>query len=179
MLHVDELEQEGLPEFEQTPDADDIEAQHTSDDPFVDDFDRVSEDGDILPDEVQAELEALAASELEGGDHMEQALAEAQREIARQRNLTRQAVARYRDALLAAEPELPPDLVHGETLEDVDASADAARATVARIRERISERAAQERPRGFPVGAPARGAERQRPMSAQEKIAVGLQERML
>ena len=193
MLHVDELERGDLPEFAQATDhLDDIDAMDAADtgdamdavdtgdamdamDAMDGAFDEVTEDGVVLPDEVQAELEALAAAELEGGDAMEQALAEAQREIARQRSLTRQAVARYRDALLAAEPELPPDLVQGETLEDVDATAQAARATVARIRERV----AAERPRGFPVGAPARVAERPRHLSPHEKIAAGLQERLL
>ncbi len=171
MVHVDELEREGLPEFDPAPD--DLPPDEI---PEVAD---VTDDGDVLPDEVQAELEALAAAELDAGEGMEQALAEAQREIARQRSLTRQAVARYRDALLAAEPDLPPDLVQGETLEEVEAAAEAARGAVARIRERLHEREAGERPRGFPVGAPARGVERSRPMSAQEKIAAGLQERML
>src|SRR5690606_9660154 len=114
-----------------------------------------------LPDEVQAELEALAAAELDDGTSaLEAALAEAQREVTRQRNLTRQAVARFREAILAAEPDLPPDLVHGESLEEVEATAAAAREAVARIRERV----ASERHRAFPVGAPARTVERSAPM---------------
>ena len=176
MLHVDELEREGLPDFDPAPDdIEDVDGDET-----VDPYDAVTDEGDVLPDEVQAELEALAAAELETGSEMEQALAEAQREIARQRTLTRQAVARYRAALLAAEPDLPPDLVQGETLDDVEASAEAARATVARIQERIHERMQEpERPRGFPVGAPARSVERPQGMTSHEKIAAGLQERLL
>lgn len=136
-----------------------------------DDF--VTDDGDVLPDEVQAELEALAAVELDEGELLEAALAEAQREIARQRALTQEAVARYRAAVLAAEPDLPEDLVRGETIEEIDAAVTAARDTVARIRERV----ATERPRGFPVGAPARERVRQTPLTAQEKIAAGLRDR--
>lgn len=134
-------------------------------------------DGYGLPDEVQAELEALAAADLDVGSGVEQALAQAQRELVQQRALTRQAVERYRDALLASEPELPPDLVQGETLEEVDASVEAARRTVARIRERM----ASERPPspGFPVGAPARGASTAAVLTPVEKIARGLQERLL
>lgn len=83
---------------------------------------------------------------------------------------------RYRDALLAAEPELPSDLVRGETLEEVDAAVEAARRTVARIRERMEA----ERGKGFPVGAPARGAGLATSgLTPVEKITRGLQQRML
>ena len=142
---------------------------------FEDDL-RTDDDGYGLPDEVQAELEALAAADLDGGGEMEQALAQTQRELAQQRALTRQAVERYREALLAAEPELLPDLVRGETLEEVDAAVEAARRTVARIRERMEA----ERGKGFPVGAPARGAGLATSgLTPVEKITRGLQQRML
>jgi hypothetical protein len=143
----------------------------------VDAFDDplVTDDGAMLPDDVQAELEALAAAELDGSGQLEQALASAQRELAQQRALTRQAVERYRDALLAAEPELPPDLVHGDTIEEVDEAVEAARRTVARIRERLEA----ERGRGFPVGAPARSSASVATLTPVEKIARGLQERLL
>jgi hypothetical protein len=134
----------------------------------------VGDDGDALPEEVQAELEALAEAELEPANDLERALAEAQRALDEQRDRTRRAVERYRAALLAAEPDLPPDLVHGESIEDIDAAAETARAMVARIRERVE--ASRPRERGFPVGAPPRGVT-YRSMSASEKIAVGLRER--
>ena len=65
----------------------------------------------------------------------------------------------------------------GETLEEIDAAAESARTTVERIRARV----VTERPRGFPVGAPARGSERgeRSRLTAHEKIAAGLQERMI
>ncbi len=157
-----------------------MEAEHPVDDGPFEDFDMaaddefVTDDGASLPDDVQAELEALAAADLDGGNEVEQALAQVQRELAQQRALTRQAVDRYREALLAAEPDLPPDLVHGDSLEEVDASVEAARRTVARIRDRIEA----ERGRGFPVGAPARTAASALGLTPAEKIARGLQERL-
>lgn len=178
-MDVDELELEALEApAPGTPEADIDGIEYA--DPFEDDTaDFVSDDGDTLPEEVRAELEALASEEFDdGAGALEAALAEAQRELARQRNLTRQAVARYRDALLAAEPDLPPDLVRGDTLEDIEATATSARDAVQRIRERV----ASERPRGFPVGAPARSVERghaHSTLSAHEKIAAGLQERLI
>jgi hypothetical protein len=179
-IDVDALAREVEDEATQEREA----ARGTDDDPsdidgaydeYPDEF--VTDDGDTLPDEVQAELEALAASELdvEVDSGLARALAEAQREIARQRNLTRQAISRYREALLAAEPELPADLMRGESIEEVDAAAESARRAVTRIRERL----VMEHPRPFPVGAPARDAGHRAPMSAQQKIVAGLQERMI
>lgn len=135
----------------------------------------LTDDGEALPDEVRAELEALAAAELESGTQLEQALASAQRELAAQRAQARAALDRYREAVLAAEPELPPDLLRGDTLEELESAIASARDVVARVRERVRE---APPPPGFPVGAPARDAGR-RPgsMTPAEKIAAGLEER--
>ena len=172
-MHVDELEHEAVrarAEDALREGLDEYHDQEQESDEFM------TDDGLALPDEVQAELEALAAAELDdGASALEAALAEAQRDVSRQRNLTRQAVARYREAILAAEPELPPDLVRGESIEEVEESVEAARHTVARIRERV----AAEHPRSFPVGAPERSTLSRSLLSPQAKIAIGLQERMI
>lgn len=137
--------------------------------------DPVTDDGDALPDEVRAELEALAAAELEHGTEVEQALATAQRDLARQRAETQAALDRYREAILASEPELPPDLVRGETVEELEAAIASARQVVARVREQVQTSAPAA---GFPVGAPAREPSRRpRGMTPAEKIAAGLGER--
>jgi hypothetical protein len=149
----------------------------TRDDPFLavePDEDALADDPEGLPEEVQAELEALAEADRETPSVLEQALEAARRELEAQRAQTQRAVARYREALLAAEPDLPPDLVRGESIEEVDEAARLARETVARIRERVE--AARRPERGFPVGAPARGFT-YRSLSAAEKIAAGLRER--
>lgn len=133
-----------------------------------------------LDEQALAELAALAEAEATAAEAEQAAQAEelaaAQRELAAQRAETRSALARYREAVLAAEPELPPELVVGETLEEVEASLAAARRTVAQVRERIdAERASSAGlDRGFPVGAPARGGARGTGMTPAEKIAYGL-----
>lgn len=162
-------------------------------------------DGEPLPDEVQAEIDALAD---EGVDNdldvddadlevepaarivttdradteervlvLEQALEAAQRELGRQRELACTAVARYRQAVLAAEPDLPPEIVRGESIEAVDASISAARTMVAQVRERVEARRPSER--GFPAGAPARESSARGHLTARQKIAAGLQERLI
>jgi hypothetical protein len=162
-------------------------------------------DGEPLPDEVQAEIDALAdegvdddldaddvdfemepaarvvISDRAGTDErvivLEQALEAAQRELERQRDLACTAVARYRQAVLAAEPDLPPEIVRGESIEAVDASISAARVMVAQVRERVAARRPSER--GFPAGAPARESNARGHLTARQKIAAGLQERLI
>jgi hypothetical protein len=185
-------------------------------DPDEDDIETFDADGEPLPDDVQAEIEAIAAEGLaadEPPDEMpeplaeppseappekaaarlethtdaspeatrtlvlEQALEAAQRELAHQRDLACAAVARYRQAVLAAEPDLPPEMVHGENIEDVDASIAAARTMVAHVREQVEARRPSER--GFPAGAPARDTSARGHLTARQKIAAGLQERLI
>ena len=111
----------------------------------------VDDDGDELSAEALAELEALVTADAEA------------------------AVERYRAAALAAEPTLPPELVSGESVEELEASLDAARRAVAQIRERLAAEDV-ESARGFPVGSPARRGPGTADMTASEKIAYGLGE---
>lgn len=132
----------------------------------------IDDDGDALPEPVLEELAAVTESEAS-------ALEEARAALDAERAQTRAALDRYRAALLAAEPELPPDLVRGESLEELEASLEAARATVAEVRARMEADAPSEPTpeRGFPVGAPPRGDLGTNGMSAAEKIRYGLEQR--
>ncbi len=132
---------------------------------------------DELPDEAAAELAAVAEAERDELAALRSELEEARDALDAERAARRAAVARYRDALLAGEPSLPPELVEGDELEAVDASAEAARRTVAQIRERIARESEDESGRGFPAGAPERRGPRTEAMSTAEKIAYGLEQR--
>ncbi|MBI2918866.1 MAG: hypothetical protein HYY01_12860 [Chloroflexi bacterium] len=81
------------------------------------------------------------------------------------------AVSSYRLALLARFPELPEELVAGDTVEAVDASLTAARGIVERVRVQLEARAAAER---VPAGAPARSMADVGGLSPGEKIAYAL-----
>jgi hypothetical protein len=87
---------------------------------------------------------------------------------------TREAAARYREVLLASEPSLPPELVAGESVAEVDAAAESARATVAQVRQHLEQQAQALR---VPAGAPTRGAPDFGAMTPAEKIRLGLEER--
>lgn len=111
---------------------------------------------------------------------LERALAEA-RALAEERGqavaaLTERAAlatAKYRQAALAATPEVPPELVQGATVEEVDAAMSRAKTLVDEVRKR----AAAPTGRGTPAGAPARSAPDLSALTAQEKIAHGLARR--
>jgi chromosome segregation ATPase len=144
---------------------------------------------------AQADIEQLQArlSEAEARDEARQAeVAELQRQIAaRDESLAaqtveledlraaateaeagrREAVQRVRQSVLEREPELPEDLVGGETVADLDAAVDRARQAVAQVRQHLDQRAQTHR---VPAGAPARAAPDVGAMSAGEKIREGL-----
>ena len=114
-------------------------------------------------DEAQAELAELR-SVLEQRDQEIEAL----------RSRLASATARYREALLAAAPEIPEELVVGESPEEVETSLASARQMVERVRGQIESQIAGER---VPSGAPVRGNQDFSDMSSREKIAHALTQR--
>jgi len=143
---------------------------------------------------VQEEL-AAARSELEQlqtavadrearATHVEEQLAEARDELAQIRNdaqsreqelaeQVRGAAQRYRALALEHAPELPEELVIGETVDEVDQSLERARETVSRVRGHLE---AQTQAGRVPVGAPPRSGPDPATLTAEEKIRLGLQQ---
>jgi chromosome segregation ATPase len=82
-----------------------------------------------------------------------------------------EAVNACRDALRRAHPELPPDLIRGETLEELSASVQSAATLVEKVRAALeSEKQAARVPAGAPVDSgPDLGG-----LSPREKIAAGV-----
>lgn len=81
------------------------------------------------------------------------------------------AASKYRHALLASQPEVPPDLVNGETVEEVDQQLEAALRMIAQLRGHLESQAQALR---VPSGAPARRAPDLSALSPGEKIVHGL-----
>ena len=115
------------------------------------------------PDEAQAELAELRS-----------ALEQRDQEIESLRSRLASATARYREALLAAAPEIPEELVVGESPEEVETSLASARQMVEKVRGQIESQIAGER---VPSGAPVRGGQDFSDMSSREKIAHALTQR--
>ena len=104
-----------------------------------------------------SELEALRA-----------ALTERDLALAANAEANRAILDRVRSALLASEPAVLPELVTGDTLEEVEASFAAALAMVHRVRDA----ATREQSTPVPAGAPGRTPPQSR--SSFEKIRSGL-----
>ncbi|ACZ42676.1 hypothetical protein Tter_1770 [Thermobaculum terrenum ATCC BAA-798] len=66
----------------------------------------------------------------------------------------REAVERYRQAVVASHPDIVPELVEGQTIEEIDASLEVARAAY----QRTVERARQSSVQSLPASNPARSA---------------------
>jgi hypothetical protein len=81
-----------------------------------------------------------------------------------------EAVAAYRRAVLAADPGLPPELVSGSSIAAIDAAVETARATVAKVRERVLAEAAK----AVPAGAPGRTPPDLDSLTPREKIVLGI-----
>jgi chromosome segregation ATPase len=119
-----------------------------------------------LRSDLQAEQEAAAAA-ASGADALRTQLEEAsQRE--------RAAAERYRDLLVRTEPALPAELIAGDSIDAIDASVDAARTMVTRVRSHIESRAQSGR---VPAGAPARSAPDLSALTPEQKIRYGLAQR--
>jgi len=82
-----------------------------------------------------------------------------------------QTLGAYRDCLIRLNPELPAELVGGDTLEAVNESLSRARTLVSKVKQSLeAERAASH----VPAGAPARAEADYAGLSSREKIQMGI-----
>jgi len=87
----------------------------------------------------------------------------------------RKSAIKYRDARLAASPEIPADLVTAEDVEEIEGQLAAAERVVSEMREKMERERRRETP-PVPAGAPVRRAPDFSGLPPAEKIRVGLQE---
>jgi len=114
-------------------------------------------------EELAALRESLSAAQAEA--------AAARSEAEELRASLRSAAEKYRQAALASRTEVPPELVGGETVEEVDRQLDAALRMVAQLKSHLESQAQAQR---VPTGAPARRAPNLASLSPTEKITYGL-----
>ncbi|MEX2159547.1 MAG: hypothetical protein WEB04_09120 [Dehalococcoidia bacterium] len=117
--------------------------------------------------ELRAELSAAREAH-------EGALSAANERAAALEERVRGAALRYRELVLRQSPELPEELVAGESIEEIEEALTRARETVAKVRGHIESEAQAGR---VPVGAPARSGPDLSTLSADEKIRLGLEQR--
>ncbi len=102
---------------------------------------------------------------------LESDLSRSREEAAGLRESLDTAVAKYKGALLSTLPEIPEELVGGETVDEVDASLERAMRIVSKVRQELEGRVS---PADVPTGAPARAMPDMSTLSPAEKIAHGL-----
>ena len=80
---------------------------------------------------------------------------------------------RYREMLLARDPDVPVEMVEGGSVAELESSYERASGLVERLRRQAAEHAAQAR---VPAGAPARRGPDLGGLTPQQKIVQGLQQ---
>ncbi len=112
------------------------------------------------------------AQEAQGAAESETHSAKAYLQAAEER--LRAAATKYRDLVVRTEPELPAELIAGDDVDAVDASAASAREMVGRVRAHIETQARALR---IPAGSPPRGGADLSALTPEQKIRIGLERR--
>ncbi len=111
-------------------------------------------------DELQARIAQL-----------EQGISTRDSELAAVKGSLADAVAKYRAAVLASAPDVPQELVKGESVDDIDASLQQARGIVSKVKQQLESEAEAK---SVPTGAPPRTPQDLSALSPAEKIAYAL-----
>ena len=119
----------------------------------------------------EAELRHELAQANHEAEAREQELAGLRSQTETLREQTKSSAERYRELVLQQAPELPAELVTGETVEEIDVALERARETVSKVRGHLESQAQAGR---VPVGAPARSGPDLSALSPEEKIRFGL-----
>ncbi len=116
---------------------------------------------------LEEELERGEAENRRLRDEVERLRDEGERAQA----LAQDALARYRERLLASAPEVPEEMVKGQTVEELHSSLANAQDLVERVRRQLLAQSAAQR---VPSGAPIRRGPDLSTLSPAEKISLGL-----
>ncbi len=153
----------------------------------------------VFGQQFQAFIEALSAHQSEAGDlervnaELHAALESATGQLQEAQQLARQheeaaaamqtrhtlAVAAYRQAMLDGDASIPPELVQGQSIEEVDAAMAKARGVVEYVREKVATPGGAglpgttALPPRVPGGAPGRTLPDPAGMTAREKLIFG------
>jgi septal ring factor EnvC (AmiA/AmiB activator) len=119
--------------------------------------------------ELEAQLsEVLTLSETKGKE-----LEATAAELASAKEAHSKAVSKYLDAVKMANSHLPPDVIAGSTIEEIDASVAKALSIANAVKANLEAQAKEAK---VPAGAPARGEISLEGLSPREKIAAGIQQ---
>jgi hypothetical protein len=120
------------------------------------------------------ELEQAAAAVQSESAALREKVAELDSGLNTTRESLTRAVAGYRTMLLSANPEIPAEMVVGDTLEAIELAVSGARALIGKVKEQIEKNSARVK---IPAGAPQRTAPDLSGLSAREKIIRGIEKK--
>ena len=118
-------------------------------------------------DAVIAELEQAATSKDNEITILKQAIAESEQKLAEINATLAQAVASYKSLVVKTNPEIPAELITGDTVEAINESLENARALVDKVKQGIEAEISRTR---VPAGAPQRAPLDLSVLSPREKI---------
>jgi len=118
-----------------------------------------------------AELESLLDRERVAAAATQDALDTAGAEVVSLKESRTEAIDACRDALRLAHPELPPDLIKGESIQELTDSVSCAQALVEKVRAALEQERSASR---VPAGAPVDSGPDLSGLSAREKISAGV-----
>jgi uncharacterized coiled-coil protein SlyX len=121
-----------------------------------------------------SELEQALTERDEQITSLKQSVAELETKLTELTDSRSQALASYRALVISSNPDLPEELIAGESVEEIDKSLAGARALIDRVRERLEMEIAGSR---IPAGAPLRAPLDLSALSPQEKIQYAMGER--
>ena len=126
--------------------------------------------GDVSAPSLE-ELETAVAAQASALREREEELALARADLEETRQRLELAVAKYRLLALERQPQIPPELVSGDSVEAVDRSLATARALVEQVRRQLE---AEMQSRRVPAGSPGRQGADVSALSPRDKIAYAL-----
>jgi len=121
-------------------------------------------------DEVKAlqdELEALKAEKETLAGELEMAVAEKDKKLGSLNDSLSQAVTKYKAVVIKSNPEVPDELISGDTIEAIEQSVENAKTLIGRVRQRLEAETAATK---VPAGAPQRTPIDLGALSPREKI---------
>jgi hypothetical protein len=105
---------------------------------------------------------------------VQQAAETAATELTQAKGAYTKAVSKYLEMAKGANPTIPPDVITGATIEDIDASVTKARSIATAVKASLE---AQAKAGTVPAGAPPRGEISLEGLSRKEKIAAGIKKK--
>jgi hypothetical protein len=123
-------------------------------------------------------LENLAEELIEAKERisqLEKIAAEGNELLFRKEKDLRQAVGKYRTTLEKENPDILPELIGGESVEELDGSLEKAKVLTDKVKKGLEEKAKEIH---IPTGAPERASMDIESLSSTEKIKEGLNRKM-